>query len=372
MPKYLVKLTPLEPYFFGGERTFGFDMAKGQVQKYYIVSEKVPSQTTLFGTLRYIILSQKNALIGGIDEKNAATYVGAESFSFETARRGEEQPFGKISKISPLFLIKDEKTDDKKSMCEKWLVPTPYNHNPGDKNNPKMKYTPFTMTELPVTLSGGFTIYPEDYKTKNGYGGGYTSLSDLTIIKDDDIFKTEVRTGINSHRTEDITNGIEDDGSFFKKERKMLKKDYSFAFIAELEEEMECTLGIVFMGQDKSPFRYEIKETEEDLTKCVEKAFQGVNCSTLQYALSDIMPVGEQFHPNDESLKYYIADTKVLRNLETKNYSAKEYHARLKKSPTLYKLMRAGAVFFTENKLYENEALEKIGLNIIVELKGEK
>lgn len=372
MPKYLIKLTPLEPYFFGGERTFGFDMAKGQVQKYYIVSEKVPSQTTLFGTLRYIILSQKNALIGGDDAANAANYVGSESFSFEKACGGEEQTFGKISKISPLFLIKDEKTDDKKSTCEKWYIRTPYNHNPGDKNNPNMKYTPFTMTELPVTSGDGFTIYPEDFKTKNGYGGGYTSLSDLTIIKGDDIFKTDVRTGINSHRTEDTTNGIEDDGSFFKKERKMLKKDYSFAFIAELSEEMKCIPGIVFMGQDKSPFSYEIQETEEDLTKCVEDAFQGVNCNTLQYALSDIMPVSEQFPPGDGELKYYIADTKVLRNLKTVNYGAKEYHAKLKKSEKQYKLMRAGSVFFTEKDLFKNEALRKIGLNIIVELKGEK
>lgn len=359
MPKYLIKLTPLEPYFFGGERTFGFDMAKGQVQKYYIVSEKVPSQTTLFGTLRYIILSQKNALIGGDDAANAANYVGAESFSFDKALKNKNQGFGKINSISPLFLIQGDK----------WLIPTPYNHNPGDKNAPNEKYTPFTMTELPVASGDGFTIYPEDFKTKNGYGGGYTSLSDLTIIKDDDIFKTDVRTGINSHRTEDTSKGIEDDGSFFKKERIMLEKDYSFAFIAELKEEMECLPGIVFMGQDKSPFRYEIKETAEDLTKCVEEAFKGVNYNTLQYALSDIMPVSEQFLPKEAKLKYYIADTKVLRNLETENYSAKEYHARLKKSPKLYKLMRAGSVFFTENKLYENEALKKIGLNIIVELK---
>jgi len=362
MPKYLIKLTPLEPYFFGGERTFGFEMANGQVQKYYIVSEKVPSQTTLFGTLRYIILSQNNALIGEDNAAEAATYVGSESFSFENALSDIGQDFGKINCISPLFL----------TLGDKWLVPTPYNHNPGDKNAPNEKYTPFSMARMPVASGNGFTIYPENFSAKNGYGGGYTSLTDLHIVADENIFKTEVRTGINSHRTEDTTNGIEDDGSFFKKERKMLEKGYSFAFIAELSEEMKCTPGIVFMGQDKSPFSYEIQETEEDLTKCVEEAFQHKNCSTLRYALSDIMPVSGQFPPDDESLQYYIADTKVLRNLETVNYGAKEYHAKLKKSEKQYKLMRAGSVFFTEKDLFKNEALRKIGLNIIVELKGEK
>lgn len=362
MPKYLIKLTPLEPYFFGGERTFGFGMAKGQVQKYYIVSEKVPSQTTLFGTLRYIILSQNKALIGEENAAEAANYVGAGSFSFDKAMKNENQGFGKINCISPLFLTNGVK----------WLVPTPYNHNPGDKNNPNKKYTPFTMAEIPVISGNGFMIYPEDFKTKNGYGGGYISLSDLNIVKDDDIFLTDVRTGINSHRTEDTTNGIEDDGSFFKKERKMLKKGYSFAFIAELSEEMKCTSEIVFMGQDKSPFRYEIEETAKDLTDCVKNAFENTNCNALQYALSDIMPLSEQFSPGDGELKYYIADTKALRNLKTVNYGKKYYHARLEKSEKLYKLMRSGSVFFTEKDLFENQALRKIGLNIIVELKGEK
>ena len=63
MGKYLIKLKPLEPYFFGGERTFGFGNKTKQKQPYYIVSEYTPSQPTLFGTLRYIVLAQNNALI---------------------------------------------------------------------------------------------------------------------------------------------------------------------------------------------------------------------------------------------------------------------------------------------------------------------
>ena len=55
MGKYLIKLKPLEPYFFGGERTFGFGKKTKQKQPYYIVSEYIPSQPTLFGTLRYIV-----------------------------------------------------------------------------------------------------------------------------------------------------------------------------------------------------------------------------------------------------------------------------------------------------------------------------
>lgn len=361
MPKYLIKLQPLEAYFFGGERTFGFGKVNGQIQKYYIISEKTPSQTTLFGTLRYIILAQNHALFGEENASKTEQLVGKESFSFEKAlsenAMSDQQNFGMISSISPLFLIKEEE----------WLIPTPYNHNPGDKNSPNKVYTPFSMDFLSVTSGDGFTLFPTDYYAKNGYGGGYTALSDLHIVPDKDIFLTDVRAGINSHRTENTSNGIEDDGSFFKKERKMLKDGYCFAFIAELSENIQAETSVVFMGQEKSSFRYEIQETEEDLIKRIQNAFQGRNQTPIQYAFSDIMPVGELSFSRRESMHYYIADTKVLRNLET-NLNADNYYARFKKSEKLYKLMKAGSVFFTEEDFCVNAALNKIGLNTMIKL----
>lgn len=256
MGKYLIKLKPLEPYFFGGERTFGFGKKTKQKQPYYIVSEYTPSQPTLFGTLRYIVLAQNNALIEQSDndqEKDEKLdrikeLVGENSFSFEKASNGEKQTFGKIEKISPLFLIKDEK----------WYIRTPFNHNPGPKNAQNSNYTPFTMEKmesLSVTSGDNTSLFPVDYKAKNGYGGGYVSLDEnLDIIPEYKIFQSVVRTGIDSHRTDDNTQGINDENSFFKKERKMLNKEYSFAFIAEVEDSLSAGETVVFMGQDKSPF----------------------------------------------------------------------------------------------------------------------
>ena len=39
--KYLITFTPMEPYFFGGERTFGFGKESDRKPPYYIVSEKI-------------------------------------------------------------------------------------------------------------------------------------------------------------------------------------------------------------------------------------------------------------------------------------------------------------------------------------------
>jgi len=54
-----IKLRPLEPYFFGGETTFSYlgidnEEEKQRAGGYYIQSLDTPSQTTLFGALRYL------------------------------------------------------------------------------------------------------------------------------------------------------------------------------------------------------------------------------------------------------------------------------------------------------------------------------
>lgn len=157
--KYLITFTPMEPYFFGGERTFGFGKESDRKPPYYIVSEKNPSQPTLFGTLRYIILSQNNALFDQKDAAKAGELVGAESFSFQKALTYAEAPaqnFGIINCISPLFLIK----------AGEWYVPTPFDHKPGEKRAPNRFYTPFTMKSTSVAFGDGFTLHPSDYYAK--------------------------------------------------------------------------------------------------------------------------------------------------------------------------------------------------------------
>ena len=42
MAKYIIKLTPLEPYFFGGENTFRFDEEEIKKSNYFIKSLRVP------------------------------------------------------------------------------------------------------------------------------------------------------------------------------------------------------------------------------------------------------------------------------------------------------------------------------------------
>ncbi len=57
--RYLIKLTPVDQFFFGGNITFGENKA---TQNYLVRSEKYPQQTTLLGMLRYQLLKTNSLL----------------------------------------------------------------------------------------------------------------------------------------------------------------------------------------------------------------------------------------------------------------------------------------------------------------------
>lgn len=57
MSKYLIKLRPLEPYFFGDENTFRI----GEENRYYISSILTPAASIILGTFRYELLKNKKS-----------------------------------------------------------------------------------------------------------------------------------------------------------------------------------------------------------------------------------------------------------------------------------------------------------------------
>ncbi|KIR01294.1 hypothetical protein P261_00108 [Lachnospiraceae bacterium TWA4] len=354
----------------GGEKTFGFGRESNRKPPYYIKSEKTPSQTTILGTIRYIVLAKGDALKGqnNYTEENYKKQVGSESFSFERARTKKdekrEQDFGYIDRISPLFLV-DEKGN--------WLIKTPYSHQPKYKNQDKVvineKYTPFQLlsTKGKIDFDNGCTVYPSNYSAKDGYGGGYVVLDeDLTIIPDDKIFIDVEQVGIQAHRTDKQIIGQKDDKSYFCKQKKMLKKGYKFAFIFNMTKELDTQPLVVYMGQDKSAFLCEIKKETSIFETKVGKAFgkitQPIEGISTYYAASDLMP-NEDIILEQKDVSYYISDTRVIRNLET-NINCDNYYGRLKNSEKLYQIMNTGSVFYvrdenSEIKLFENEAIKK-------------
>ena len=106
--KYLVKMTPIEPYAFGTDQTFQYHGVEATGKEtYFVRSNQVPEQTTILGMLRYIVLEMEGLLNSDFhytaeEREKMNSCIGRESFRF---LQKEKQDFGMIHEISPVFLM---------------------------------------------------------------------------------------------------------------------------------------------------------------------------------------------------------------------------------------------------------------------------
>ena len=347
MSLYLMKITPHEPYFFGNEKNYGFPGAEASSMsnRYYIVGEKVPAQTTLIGVLRYILLPHKKVDFSYTDQekKENAEAVGDKSFQY-----GNANEFGKIKNMSPVFLMKhDEK-----------LIVTPYDHKiktSVDGNGSRTvakKYTPFSDYRSCGELSK--KKYPVDFNGKDGIAKCYMSLGG-DIYWDSDIFVTCPRVGINREKSD-----------YFKKDYIELKPDFSFGTYVELDDTLSPSEknSIVYMGQGKSLFTVSFEKQADGAREKFYSDIASVLRRDVVYCLSDM------FLRNDvyAHTVFAITDTRDYRSYTTAD-------GRVTKGSRLYKLISAGSIFMPEDQtkfeeLLADETVSVIGYNKYI--KGEK
>lgn len=350
MESYLIKLTPLEAYFFGGEQNFSFGKNSRETKSsYFIRSLNTPSQTTLLGALRYAVLAAENALItdyGSEEQKlRCKELVGEKSFSLN-----EERTYGKIDSISSLFIVDGDT----------YFVPAPMNHDASKKS-----YSPLNVESCnEVRVSAGNGLFVENYSPKVGCGGGWVKLDEsLEILGNEKMFSGIVKVGVNTHRTDGVIDNKE---SFFKKEYKILNHG-SFAFFAELDSSVgdKLTQGIsVFLGQNKSAFYLSAERHKNDLHQKINDCFSAISPRGFFYAAGDCY-----IKETPEDL--FIADSQLFRHLTTSSDS--RFYYRINKSESLYRLLKAGAVFYSESDSFaRNENCTKIGMNSLVHIGGKQ
>ncbi|MBO5354088.1 MAG: hypothetical protein J6J42_07500 [Lachnospiraceae bacterium] len=343
--KYLVKITPLEPYSFGNDQNFVYpEEASTGKESYFVRSKEIPEQTTILGLLRYLVLKEYGLLRTDFqytpeERRQMKHCIGSRSFSY---LEKEKQEFGDIHEISPVFLLNDK---------EEILIRNPY-HNKAERG-----YQPMQM-EAGVETSNGSISLPKtgEYDTKKGYAGGFYNLATQEI--EHGIFNTIVVSGNRKNEKQ----GSEE-GCFFKRELKNLKKNYAFGVFADVEKLPEKAVG--YMGKKKSAFLIETKEVDSmDLEAKVTACFADQE-EVWFYALSDLVlsetPVYEEF---------CIVEEKYQRNLETV-YEAGSRLKKLKKSEVRHHLIQSGSVFYKTCSLpLAQENCRQIGYNRVVQLGG--
>lgn len=358
MKTYRVDFKPISPYFFGNEKTFpytGQTVGQRLSNAYYIKSERMPSQTTILGALRYLFLAHKKSdyTYTEAEFSENALRVGAESFDIA---RETEQDFGIIHRVSPLYLYHKEKG---------LLIPTPFDHDARSKTGAYGPFASYAATETP----DGIKLYAKDYDVKTGLTDSFMSL-DGKLVPSDDIFSFVDRVGIAIDKTEK---------AFFKKKYAMLQKGYSFSVYLELSDDGAVDqLGhavSVFMGQGKSVFTVSFTEEEAPkdesfTTALVKRALPEHIEGEVLYFVSDAV-IAKSGALYDKTL-FSVVKTKDYRAFGI-TYTDAERGKRggFRKEETLYKLIAAGSILITANAdavlaLFENPNAKKIGLNHIV------
>lgn len=364
MKKIRIALTPLEPYFFGNDKNLKYvdpKLKKTKAANYYAVSEKIPSQSTLFGVLRYLGLTMINSdyLITDTDKAN----IGSQSFHLSTPNKNG---FGKIISISNLFLMRNQ-IDDEKS--PDYYVRMPLDHkacNDCPFDNPPTVYEPFPSTYYQKVLtSQGERLLPVKYPVKSGFADGFVNLKDGTYVKDEDIFKKVEAVGIQVDKKED---------GYYKRVRYHLENDYSLTFFACVEDDFALSKEeLVYMGYGKSMFKVKthVMDNDDKLPDftLLTKELILKDC-TKRVALSDIY-VSDCITKLYQCCSYVNTQSREYREFYTK-YGKSSQKERFKRGTNYIRLIKAGSVFYVNNKdidlfdsIINNENAKIAGFNIM-------
>ena len=341
----MVKLTPHEKFFFGGENTFG----EGKDKNYFVKSNYFPQQTALLGFIRHQLLIQGGANIfkdNKIQNKSLATeLIGAHSFCIDCPF-----PYGKIHSLSPIFIAKKDK-----EVKEDYYFPANKEYQIDEKIKDDCTEEKIGNILEMENKSGNFIL--------NGFNPKYKH-PDLLINKKlkkkqyEDIFKEKKQVGIRKNyegKTEENAYYIQ---IFYK-----LEKNYSFAFIVELEENVTfISQDVVTFGGEQQSFKMEVSDSPTDFESLIPGYEKSENFNKI-VLVSDAMASNDVFTACD----FAITDTVNFEFLETKTDENANYYSKPTKSKK-YNLFKRGSVFYGDISQIEtclnNPQLEKLGYNI--------
>ena len=339
--KYLIKLTPLDRFFWGGEKTFGIDN-----ENYFVKSRLFPQQTTVLGMLRQEFLMQNNILVQKgdslelTDKEKAKELVGGKSFSINS----EITEFGKIQSLSPVFITNNNDYLFVNAFDENLQLEF---KNGQMHSNSLHKFIPF------------YTNYnhkkPPKLELHNQKGD---------TIEINKVFIDSTQVGIKKDY-----KGSTDDDSFFKLKSYSLNKGYSFSLIIEIDKDIkELKSTFVKMGVSRSVFKMEVEkgfDFEEKIPKFTSKT------DRIRLVLLSDAFVADEIH------NYYdFANLQTIsfRNINS-SLNTKDHYAHPKIESDLYKsekhnLIKRGSVFYVSKnklsdfeKLINNKHFRKIGYN---------
>ena len=317
--KYLVTLSPLEPFLFGGDNTFGKlgDEINGT---YLVKSRQFPQQSAILGMLKKEIMTQNNLLTRQLkgewvepkNKQKAENLVGVEKFDIFSK---SIQNFGKIKNISPMFFIKNDEIFIKKVDIDS------FDFEDG-------------------VLKG--------YKTKIDIYDNFINIATNEKLTSDKIFKP-------IEKTANKKGGEEN--SLFKKTSYLLNDNFKFAFYLDCDCDLKNS--IITLGADRSSFKMEVKEDNSTLNYEDKKAYLTlISDAYITLSLKD-------------NCDFAITSVLSYQNLQNQKHAFK--HNEFKKSDKVYLYEKGSVIINPSQALIDdlnNKNLQQIGYNIFTKGKN--
>ena len=254
--KYLVKLTPLDYFFFGGENTFGG--RDGSQSNYLVRSQYYPQQTALLGLVRHQLLLQNGLLVNDqiTNHQEAALLIGERSFYHS---EGANPSFGAIRSLTGLMYAR---RDD-------FYFPAgrTYGYDP-DTN---------TLKKLKLTQQAGLPLL-KDYSEKGGVLNLLGAKGKNKLMTYEEHLLENIDSCYLSKRQQGIHKnyqGKTEEKAYFIQTVFKLTSDCAFAFVVELATTVPGTSKpvqlqsqrMVRFGGEQSTFRMEVTPFQGEVEK---------------------------------------------------------------------------------------------------------
>lgn len=360
MKQYLIKLTPLDIFFFGTGKEFGTNN-----QNYYIKSSYLPQQTTLLGMLRYELLKNagKNIFDNNKikDFNEAKKLIGEKSFIFKEEKKDKDNynDFGKINSISSVFLMKGNVK----------LFPQSKEYQKKDKINEGQK-TEYKYLNI---LFKDDLPYFENYNPKSGIIDTWADNSG-NMFEYKDIFTELIQTGIKKPKFKQGQK--ENNKAFYVHSFYRMEKDFCFAFYANVDNSINLKNSIVVMGGERQPFQMEVCIEKEDneynyQPSSVDKAIL-LSDAYISENLNNICDFAITETVNFRCLQAHIEKTKKYYSIKRKEVKQEDYKKENVYKSNELQLYKKGSVFYFktkekqdafENAIKSEKGFQKIGYN---------
>ncbi|NFN88112.1 CRISPR-associated protein Cmr3 [Clostridium sporogenes] len=399
MSRYLVKLKPVDSFFFGGGKGFGFNNGKETLQNNIVKSREFPQQTSILGMIRKEILVLNSCIREKWDyskeqQKENNKLIGGRSFNITD----ENEDFGIINSISPVFIIQETKGSDK------FLIKIPKDHN---VNNRQDKYNPFKFNDdkgnyLKVKTNLAEEVYlPIDFEAKKGLSEDFIDIQTGDIVSKNKVFIRDCSIGIRldeNHKTKE--------NSLFRLEKYKFnydnnyeREDKYFAFILDVEDGKATNIfedykNIVTLGGEGSYFfisfekvNFDIKDKINFINKekndftIKERILLSTNKEEIKETkrIYQIILLSDTYISKDiyeKNCNYSIStkiDFKSLRSEDYNDLKNENYYKRFEINKIKYSLLEKGSVLFATKDNYDrlikninNSKFQKIGYNIFI------